>query len=100
MSLLVLLACSKMTTGTYEGHLSAPSPAWQNSVGQSIILDCSRTDEPADDFHFKMVETEVLAGLVGLLEDRDSSAQRLSMGAITTFAEFGRFIYHFGLCED
>jgi hypothetical protein len=100
MSLLILLACFKMTARTYEGHLSKPSPAWRNSVGRYIILDCARIDDLADNFRSEMVETDVLAHLVGLLQDDDSDVRRSSVDTITSLAKFGRLIYHSGLCED
>ena len=49
----------------------------------------------ADDFCSKLVETDVLARLFGMLESQDSDIQRLSVNAITTFAEFGEFLYPF-----
>jgi hypothetical protein len=100
MSLLVLLAFFKMTTHTYKGHLSTPSPAWRNLVRGYIIFGAARTDDPADDFRSKMVETDVVAHLVGFLQDGNLSTRRLFMDAITSLAKFGTWIYHFGLCED
>jgi hypothetical protein len=100
MSLLVLLSSFKTTTGMYEGHLSTPLPAWRNSVRAYIILGCARTDDPADDFYSKMVEIDVVAHLVGFLQDGNLSTPKLSMDAITTLTKFGRSVYHFGMCED
>jgi hypothetical protein len=100
MSLVILLASFKMGTHPREDYLWMPSPPWRNSVGAYIILGCVRTDDPADDFRSKMVEANVLTGLVGLLQDGDSYVQRSSVDAINSLAKFGRLIYRSGLCED
>jgi hypothetical protein len=47
-----------------------------------------------------MVETDVFAYLVGLLQDGDASVHWSSIKAITALAKFGRLIYHFVVCED
>jgi hypothetical protein len=58
-----------------------------------------RTDDPADDFRYIMVETNVLTRLVGLLQDKDSDVRQSAIEAITALAKFGKLIYHFVLCE-
>ena len=65
-----------------------------------ILLYCARTDDPADDFRSKMVETYVLARLRALLEHHNSVVRRTSINAITTLAKSGKLIYHFVVCED
>ena len=57
-------------------------------------------DDPADDIRSKMMETDVLVRLVGLLLDQDSDVRRSSIKAISSLARFGRLTYHFVLCED
>jgi hypothetical protein len=46
-----------------------------------------------------MVETDVLAFLVGLLQDNNIDGRWSSMKVITALAKFGGLIYHFALCE-
>jgi hypothetical protein len=59
-----------------------------------------KTDDPADDFRSKIVETDVLARLVGLLQDQDSGVCQSSIEVIIALAEFGRLINHFVPCGD
>jgi hypothetical protein len=47
-----------------------------------------------------MVETDVFARLIGLLQDQDSYVYQSSIEVIIAFANFGRLMYHFVLCED
>jgi hypothetical protein len=100
MSLLILLASCKMGTGPRENYLWMPSPPWRNSVGSYIILGYARTDDSADDFHSKMVETDFLGRLFVLLRDDNRDVQTSSFSALTSLAKLGRLIYHSGLCED
>jgi hypothetical protein len=58
-------------------------------------LDCARADDPAADFC-----SNVLARLVGWLQDDHSDVRRSSVNTIIRLAKFGRLIYHSGLCED
>ena len=57
------------------------------------------SDDLADNFRFKMTETDVLLRFFGLLEGQDKDIQQTSVDAITTLAKFGGFQYHFVLCE-
>ena len=100
MSSFVFLAFLKVRTRTYNKHLSMPSPPWQNSVGSNIILYSVRADDPADDIRSKMVEIDVVARLVGLLQDRHSYGHQSSIKVITTLAKFGRLINRFEPCDD
>jgi hypothetical protein len=59
-----------------------------------------KTDNPADNLRSKMVETDVLAHLVHLLQYEDLEERWSSVKIITALAKFGRLIYHFVLCED
>ena len=59
-----------------------------------------RTDDPADDFRSKMLETDVLARLVGLLQVGGSYGCQSSIDVIAVLAKYGRLIYYFVLCED
>jgi hypothetical protein len=95
MSLLVLLAFFKMGTRPRKDYLWMPSPPWRNSVGSYIILGYATTDDSADNFC-----SMVFARLVGLLQDDDSDVRRSSVNNITSLAEFGTWIYRFGVCED
>ena len=64
-------------------------------------LYCAWTDDPTDSFRSRMVETDVLDCLVGLLKDSsDWSIQQSSIKVITALAKSSRLIYHFVLCED
>ena len=54
-----------------------------------------RTDDAADDFRSKIVETDVLTHLIGLLQHQRKDVQWSSIIIITTLAKFGRFIYSF-----
>ena len=58
---------------------------------------CARADDLADDFRYKMIKTDVLARLVGLLQDRFSHVCQSSVDVIVALANFGRLIYHFVL---
>ena len=60
----------------------------------------ARTDDSTDSFRSKMVKTDVLDCLVGLLQNQDSEIQQSSVKAITALAKFGRLIYNFVLCKD
>ena len=100
MSILVFLACLNVRTQTYNGCPSMPSPPWQNSVGSHIILYWARTDDPADDFRSKMMETNILACLVDLLRSKVSDVSQLSIDAIAALAKFGRLTSHFLLCKS
>jgi hypothetical protein len=100
MSLLILLACFKIPAGVHIGHLSKSLLLWWKLVGRYIILYCTKADDPADDFRSKMVETDVLTCLVGLLQDGDAVVRKSSIKAITALAKFGRLIHYFVLCED
>ena len=62
-----------------------------------MSLDCVRTDDLVDDFCSKMVETDVLAHLVGFLQDSDSDIRLSSKNIITTLEKFGKLICLFGL---
>ena len=64
-----------------------------------MSLDCVRTDDLVDDFCSKMVETDVLAHLVALLQDGNPELQSSSINAIATLAKLGRSIYYFGLVQ-
>ena len=99
MFLFVLLDYFKIRTQTYASHLSKPLLPWRKLVGWYIILYCAKPDNPVDDSHSKMVETDVIARLVGLLQDQNSYVCQSSIGAITALATFGRLIYHFVLYE-
>ena len=60
-------------------------------------------DHLSDDFRSKIAETDVLARLVGLLQDQDSDVDQSSIEiieAITALANFGWLINHFVLCGD
>jgi hypothetical protein len=46
-----------------------------------------------------MVETDVLAGLFGLLQDPDSGTRQSSLEVITALVKFGWLIYYFVLYE-
>jgi hypothetical protein len=59
-----------------------------------------KTDDPADDFRSKMVETDFLARVVGFLQDQDSDVCVSSIGVIIGLAEFGTLINYFVLCGD
>ena len=59
-----------------------------------------RTDDSADDFYSKVVETNVLTRLFGLLQHQDSDIRQSSIEAIAALAKVGKFICHFVLCED
>jgi hypothetical protein len=63
-------------------------------------LYCTKAEDLADGFRSKMVEADILACLVGLLQDGVATVRITSIKAITALAEFGRLIYHFLLCED
>jgi hypothetical protein len=47
-----------------------------------------------------MVETDVFAHLVGLLQDQDPVVCQSSIKVIIALAKFGRLIYHFEICGD
>ena len=47
-----------------------------------------------------MVESDVLACLSSLLQDRDLDVRQSSIKAISALAKIGRLIYHFVLCKD
>jgi hypothetical protein len=47
-----------------------------------------------------MVETDIFAHLVGLLQDQDPIVRQSSIKVIIALANFGRLIYHFVLCVD
>ena len=53
------------------------------------------TDDPADDLRSKAVDTNVLARLFGLLQNRGSDIRQSLIEVITALAKFGRLIYHF-----
>ena len=93
MSMLVLLVGFKIGMKSHDHLLWTSSPPWRNSVGRYVILYGARTDNATDDFRSKILESDVLAHLVGFLQDRALYA--ISRVAITTFAEFGGFLYHF-----
>jgi hypothetical protein len=59
-----------------------------------------KTDNLADNFRSKMVETDVLACLVGQLQVKTAGPPQPSINVISALAKFGRLIYHFVLCED
>jgi hypothetical protein len=63
-------------------------------------LYCTKTDDPTDNFRFKMVETDALACLVRMRQDENINGHLSSIEVITALAEFGTLIYHFVLCED
>ena len=98
LSLLVLSSCL-IGSAPHDCYLLKPSPPWRNSVGGYIILDCARTDDPADDFGSKIVETGALDRLVRLLQHGDKNIQNSSIDTITIFAEFGRLLSYFELFE-
>ena len=100
MFLLVFLACFNTRTRTYVSHLSKPLLPWLKSVSWYVILYCARTHDPADNFRFKMVEKNVLARLIGLLQDRNSDILQSSIKAIDSLAKFGGLLYRFILCKD
>jgi hypothetical protein len=100
MSLLVLLACFKIRAGMHINHLSKSLLSWRKSVGGYIILYCARTDDLADNFRFKMVESDVLSHTVGLLQDYYPDVRQSVIELITALAKFGRLIYYSVLCED
>ena len=57
------------------------------------------SDNPADDFRSKMLETDIIDCLLGLLQDQDGDKQQSSIKAITVLSKFGRLtLYHFVLC--
>src|ERR1700733_13203719 len=87
MSCIVLFTSFKMGTRTYERHLFTPSPPWRNSVGRCLISDCARTDDPADGFRSKIVQTDALDHLVRVLQDGDENIQKSSIDTITIFAK-------------
>ena len=97
MLLLILLAWFKMEACPYDCHLSTPLSPWQNLGCWYTFLDCVRTDDPADNFRSKMVETDVIAHIVGFLQDWNLDVQLSSINAITTLVKFGMLIYVFGL---
>jgi hypothetical protein len=66
-------------------------------IPRYMILYCARTNYSADDSRSKMVEADVLAHLVGLLQDSGRGAHWPSIEVITTLVEIGRSIYHFVL---
>jgi hypothetical protein len=47
-----------------------------------------------------MVERDVLARLVDLLQDENTDVPRSSINVITALAKFGKLIYYFLPCED
>ena len=59
-----------------------------------------KTDDLADDFHSKMVETYVISRLVDLLQDSDWGAYESSVETVTALVKFGTLLYHLVLCED
>lgn len=61
----------------------------------TYILYCEGTDDPTDDSCSKMTETDVLARLLGLLQDRNKDVQLSSVNAITILVKFGWFLFHF-----
>ena len=97
MSSFVLLVCFKIGTSAFDGPLSLLWPPWWNSVGYYIIFDVARTDNTAADFCSKMVETDVFARLIGLLQNVNKHVRRSSVIAITTLVRFGGFLYLFWL---
>ena len=96
MLLLVLFVCFAWAPVI---QLSKSLLHWRKSVGLFIILYCAKTDELADDFHSKLMETDVLVCLVGLLQDQNSDVRQPSIEAVTALAKIGRLIHHFVLCE-
>jgi hypothetical protein len=46
-----------------------------------------------------MVATDILASLIGLLQDDSSDELQSAIEVITALAEFGGLIYYFVLCE-
>jgi hypothetical protein len=59
-----------------------------------------KTNVPEDDFRSKMAETDVLARLVGLLQDYYPDVRQSAIEAITALSKFGRLIYHSVPCGD
>jgi hypothetical protein len=59
-----------------------------------------KIDDSVDDFCSKMVETDVIARLVGLLQYQNSDVWKSSIKVIIALAEFGRLINHFIPCGD
>ena len=64
------------------------------------FLYWASTDNSADDFRSKMVETGVYSCLISWLQDGDENVRSSSMEIMTTLAKFCRSIRHFVLCED
>ena len=62
-------------------------------LGTLLYLACTKADRPAEDFRCKMVETNVLTRLVGLLQDSRSYVRQSSVEIITTLATFGALTY-------
>jgi hypothetical protein len=94
MSLLVFFPCFKIS------QLLISLPPWQNSVGFQIIFDCVRTNDSADDFRSKMVETDVVSRIFGLIQDSGWGTRWSPVKAIAALGKFGRLIYYFVLCKD
>ena len=69
-------------------------------MGRCLISDCARTDDPADSFRSKIVQTDALDHLVRVLQDGDENIQKSSIDTITIFAKFGRLLSYFELFED
>ena len=62
-------------------------------MGYYSIIDCVRANDLADDLRSKVVETDVLARLIGLLQDPSSNIRQSSVEVITTLSKFGRLIW-------
>ena len=58
------------------------------------------TNDPADDFGSKAVDTNILARLFRLLQHQDSDTRQSSIEAIAALAKVGKLICHFVLCDD
>ena len=62
-----------------------------------LFFDCAGTDNAAADLCSKMVETDILAHLVGLLQNGNKHVRRSSVIAITTLVRSGGSLHHFRL---
>ena len=93
--LLILSVCFKIQTRAYICYPSKSLLPWQNLVRWYIILYTMwGTNDLSDDFRSKMVETDVLSHVFGLLQHQDSDIRQSSVEVITTLAKFGRLICH------
>ena len=84
-----------------NSHLLKPSLPWQNLVGLYIILYYVRTDDLADDFFLRIVETDVVSYLVGLLQNLNLKYSRKLFAKIMIISvKLGICYAHFQLSKS